>query len=130
MRLQRCEIDFDNLIIVLLGIIINFSISPQIIAQQLSKISHLSSARGAQVGSHLFVKGEDRGSSADLSSHVTDGPLAGARDGLRPLAEVFHNPAGPPFHRQDARQFEYHIFWRSPPAQSAAELHTYDAGPR
>src|SRR5690554_7705059 len=64
-------------------------------------IGHLFPASTFKVLSRLLIEGEDRGGRSHLCSHVTNSTLTCSGERCCPLAEIFNDGVGSPFHGQD-----------------------------
>ena len=126
--LQFGEIDLYHPVVVLLGGGQDFVVRPQVLLVHDGHGGHGRTACGLQVCHHLGVEGEYRAGRTHFRTHVADGGLAGAGDGLGAVSEVFYDGVGPALDGQDACQFEYHVLGGSPSGEASSEFHAYELG--
>jgi hypothetical protein len=84
-RLQLREVDLNQLII--LGALV----FAKLVGVRPSELTNVLTLSGLQVVVHAVVEGEQRGSSADFSTHVTDGGHTGARKRVDTRSVVFND---------------------------------------
>jgi len=119
MRLQLVEVDFDELVVKSLGLVINFRVGTQILTDFIGKLGYFLTPRSFEIALHRIVIGKVGGGSSHFGAHVADGALAGSRNRLRTLAKVLDDGPRTALYGQNTRYFQDDIFWSSPVLKSS-----------
>ena len=122
MGFQFIQVDFDDLVKIILGSGINLRIAGELLGQGFGPFGQIFPACTAQIGGHGGIVTKQGGGRANLSAHIADGGFPGSRQLASPIPKVFQNGIGPAFDGQDAGYFEDNIFGRSPSAQSSGQV--------
>src|SRR5690606_18528663 len=126
--LQFRQVDFNDLVKILLRISIHFVVTGQMFFNGVGHIGYIRPVCTSQVGFCFIVVSEDGGCGPDLSTHVTDGTFTGSGDGLCPFAEVLYNTPCTAFYGEDACHFEDNILCSSPSGKCSGQLYTDELG--
>ncbi len=122
-RLELGQIDFDDLIVVLLRRLIDFGVRHKQVPAGHGEVGEIGPVGDVQVGDHLLIEGEHRGRGPELRAHVADRAFAGRADRLGAGAEVLDDLVRPALHGEQAAEIEDHVLRRGPTAQLAGQPH-------
>ena len=127
MRFHLRKVDFNNLVVESRRICQHLIISTKFGCIHLCERCNFLTACLAEIFAGILVEWEDRACCTQFGSHITDGSLAGCRDAVQSLAEIFEDGVGSALYGKDAKDFENHIFRSSPAREFACEMHTDEA---
>ena len=91
MRFNLRKVDFNNLVVESRRICQHLIISTEFGCIHLCERCNFFTACLAEILAGILVEWEDRACGTQFGSHVTDGSLAGGRDAVQSLAEVFED---------------------------------------
>ena len=127
MRFNLRKVDFNNLVVESRRICQHLIISTEFGCIHLCERCNFFTACLAEILAGILVEWEDRACGTQFGSHVTDGGLAGGRDAVQSLAEVFEDGVGSALYGKNAEDFENHILRSGPTREFACKMHTDEA---
>ena len=124
MRFNLRKVDFNNLVVESRRICQHLIISTEFGCIHLCERCNFFTACLAEILAGILVEWEDRACGTQFGSHVTNGSLAGGRDAVQSLAEVFEDGVGSALYGKNAEDFENHILRSGPAREFTCEMHT------
>ena len=121
MGLERRQIDFDNLVVVLLRRLRDLGVRHEQRLVGDRKVGQIGPIRNVQVRDHLLIEGKYRRGGAQFRAHVADRSLTGRADGFRTGPKVFNDLICSALHREQATEIQNHVLRRGPTAQPASQ---------
>lgn len=100
--------DIDDLVV--LGVLISL----EVVREALSVLGNFRTFGCVQVVDHAVIEGEERSSSTDLGTHVTDRSHARARERLDTRTAVLNNGTSSALDSEDTSNLEDDIFKGTP----------------
>ena len=122
MRLQFTQVDFDDLVEVLLGIGVHLGVAGQMFLDAVGQGRNVRAAGRFEVALHARIVAEGRGGCPDLSAHVADGAFACAAQRFSAVAEVFDDASGAALNGQHTGHLQDHVFRRGPTGQASRQF--------
>ena len=127
MRFHLRKVDFNNLVVKSRRICQYLIISTKFGCIHLCERCNFLTACLAEIFAGILVEWEDRACCTQFGSHITDGSLAGGRDAVQSLTEIFEDGVGSALYGKNAEDFENHIFRSGPAREFTCEMHTDEA---
>ena len=87
-RLQLGEINLHDAVKIIAWIGVDFFVGHEEVVVLVSQLRQLASASSGEVGRHALVVWEHRGGRAQLSTHISDGRLAGGTNRAHAWSKV------------------------------------------
>ena len=124
MRLKRAEVNFNDLVKILIRICIALRIAGQMSGNSIRQSCYFRSSGSFKQSGHRFIVAKSGGRGTDLGAHIADGAFTRAGQRACSFTKIFNDCACSSLYGKDACDFEDDIFGRSPTTEFPFEMDT------